>query len=107
VVEDYKRTEAKELSVSKGQLVEVIEKQENGWWFVTDEEGERGWVPGSFLCRQDGQEDNLITTESAPGAGEKFITTCSFSGGPGEISFGSGVVVEVLQKNLEGWWKVR
>ena len=40
---------------------------------MTDEEGERGWVPGSFLCRQDGQEDNLITTESAPGAGDHLM----------------------------------
>jgi len=40
--------------------------------------------------------------------GEKYITTAKFdAGNSDEVSFGVGVLVEVLQKNLEGWWLIR
>jgi len=44
-----------------------------GWWFVSDEEGERGWVPGVYLEKQDGSQENLVTKESELGQGERFI----------------------------------
>nr|CAB3266049.1 SH3 and PX domain-containing protein 2A-like [Phallusia mammillata] len=106
-VADYMRTQPKELTVESGQYLEVIEKHENGWWFVSDEEGERGWIPGVYLEKRDGTHENLITKEAAPGEGEKYITTAKFvANNPDEISFGLGVLVEVLQKNLEGWWHI-
>lgn len=41
-------------------------------------------------------------------AEEKYITVQSYSGqGKDEIAFEKGVIVEVIQKNLEGWWFVR
>ena len=96
-----------------------------GWWFVSDEEGERGWVPGVYLEKRDGQTENLITKQAELGhgrffsffnttfsyarvyTGEKYITTSKFNGDKDEVSFGAGVLVEVLQKNLEGWWYIR
>ncbi|CAK8675641.1 unnamed protein product [Clavelina lepadiformis] len=105
-IADYTRNQPKELSVVSGQVVEVIEKHENGWWFVNDEEGERGWVPGVYLEKKDGSSEDLVTKQCQPGEGEKYITTAKFTGSQDEISFGVGVLVEVLQKNLEGWWLV-
>ena len=39
--------------------------------------------------------------------GEKYTTTEAYEGSGDEISFGAGVIVEVLQRNLEGWWYIR
>lgn len=39
---------------------------------------------------------------------EKYVTIQSYtSQGKDEISFDKGVTVEVIQKNLEGWWYIR
>lgn len=39
---------------------------------------------------------------------EKYITIQSYaSQGKDEVSFDKGVTVEVIQKNLEGWWFIR
>lgn len=39
---------------------------------------------------------------------EKYVTVQSYaSQGKDEIGFEKGVTVEVIQKNLEGWWYIR
>lgn len=39
---------------------------------------------------------------------EKYITVQPYSSeGKDEIAFEKGVIVEVIQKNLEGWWFIR
>lgn len=41
-------------------------------------------------------------------AEEKYITVQPYSSqGKDEIAFEKGVIVEVIQKNLEGWWFIR
>ena len=39
---------------------------------------------------------------------EKYMTVQPYtSQGKDEVSFEKGVTVEVIQKNLEGWWYIR
>lgn len=39
---------------------------------------------------------------------EKYVTIQAYSSqGKDEVSFEKGVTVEVIQKNLEGWWYIR
>lgn len=39
---------------------------------------------------------------------EKYVTIQPYtSQGKDEVSFEKGVTVEVIQKNLEGWWFIR
>lgn len=39
---------------------------------------------------------------------EKYVTIQPYaSQGKDEIGFEKGVTVEVIQKNLEGWWYIR
>ena len=39
---------------------------------------------------------------------EKYVTVQPYtSQGKDEIAFEKGVIVEVIQKNLEGWWFIR
>ncbi|XP_039260716.2 uncharacterized protein LOC120336968 isoform X1 [Styela clava] len=106
-IADYNSTQQKELTMTIGQKVEVIEKNENGWWFVSNDEGERGWVPGVYLEKPDGTVEDLVTNRAEPGQGEHYVTTNAYvAENSDDISFGAGVIVEVLQKNLEGWWLV-
>ncbi|XP_005992560.1 SH3 and PX domain-containing protein 2B [Latimeria chalumnae] len=103
VVADYEKQESTEINVCVGQVVEVIEKNESGWWFVSTFD-EQGWVPATCLEAQDGAQDDLSFQSEEE---EKYTAIYPYTArDQDEISFDRGAVVEVIQKNLEGWWKV-
>ncbi|XP_003200390.2 SH3 and PX domain-containing protein 2A isoform X1 [Danio rerio] len=104
VTADYQRQENTEISLKAGERVEVIEKSESGWWFVRTAE-EQGWVPATYLVSLTGRRDS----HRAPnGETEWYITVQPFSSSSqDELGFESGVIVEVIQRNLEGWWFIR
>uniref|UniRef100_A0A3Q2NQW0 SH3 and PX domain-containing protein 2A n=1 Tax=Fundulus heteroclitus TaxID=8078 RepID=A0A3Q2NQW0_FUNHE len=107
VVANYEKQEPAEISLQAGELVDVIEKSESGWWFVSTAE-EQGWVPATYLNSHNGTRDDLELGASKAGEEEKYITVQPYSSeGKDEIAFEKGVIVEVLQKNLEGWWFIR
>uniref|UniRef100_G3PV89 SH3 and PX domains 2Aa n=1 Tax=Gasterosteus aculeatus aculeatus TaxID=481459 RepID=G3PV89_GASAC len=99
-VANYERQENSEISLKAGETVDVIEKSESGWWFVSTAE-EQGWVPATYLDSQNVTRDDLDLEE-------KYLTIQPHSSqGKDEVSFEKGVTVEVIQKNLEGWWYIR
>ncbi|XP_052459193.1 SH3 and PX domain-containing protein 2A isoform X3 [Carassius gibelio] len=107
VVASYERQENSEISLKAGEMVDVIEKSESGWWFVSTAE-EQGWVPATYLDSQSGTRDDLDLGTSRSGEEEKYVTVQAYtSQGKDEIGFEKGVTVEVIQKNLEGWWYIR
>ncbi|XP_028827334.1 SH3 and PX domain-containing protein 2A isoform X3 [Denticeps clupeoides] len=107
VVANYERQENSEISLQAGEVVDVIEKSESGWWFVSTTE-EQGWVPATYLDAQNGTRDDLDLGTTRAGEEEKYITVQPYaSQGKDEIGFDKGVTVEVIQKNLEGWWYIR
>ncbi|XP_063056350.1 SH3 and PX domain-containing protein 2A isoform X3 [Engraulis encrasicolus] len=106
-VANYERQENSEISLQTGELVDVIEKSESGWWFVSTAE-EQGWVPATYLDSQNGTRDDLDLSTSRTGEEEKYVTVQPYaSQGKDEIGFEKGATVEVIQKNLEGWWFIR
>uniref|UniRef100_A0A665VY31 SH3 and PX domain-containing protein 2A n=1 Tax=Echeneis naucrates TaxID=173247 RepID=A0A665VY31_ECHNA len=134
-VASYERQENSEISLKAGETVDVIEKSESGWWFVSTAE-EQGWVPATYLDSQNGTRDDLDLGTSRTGEvtkrrkahlkrldrrwtlggivnrqqsrEEKYMTIQPYtSQGKDEVSFEKGVTVEVIQKNLEGWWYIR
>ncbi|XP_066517456.1 SH3 and PX domain-containing protein 2A isoform X3 [Hoplias malabaricus] len=106
-VANYERQENSEISLRAGETVDVIEKSESGWWFVSTAE-EQGWVPATYLDAQTGTRDDLELGTSRSGEEEKYVTVQPYtSQGKDEIGFDKGVTVEVIQKNLEGWWYIR
>uniref|UniRef100_A0A3Q3LUC7 SH3 and PX domain-containing protein 2A n=1 Tax=Labrus bergylta TaxID=56723 RepID=A0A3Q3LUC7_9LABR len=106
-VANYERQENSEISLKAGETVDVIEKSESGWWFVSTAE-EQGWVPATYLDSQNVTRDDLDLGTSRTGEEEKYVTIQPYtSQGKDEVSFEKGVTVEVIQKNLEGWWFIR
>ncbi|XP_030010519.1 SH3 and PX domain-containing protein 2B isoform X2 [Sphaeramia orbicularis] len=130
-VTDYEKQESSEISLHVGQVVEVIEKNESGWWFVSSEDAQ-GWVPATCLEAQDDPDDFSLPGEEVPrrfwslprhmgrrrtlgdlfstgfGQEEKYSVVYPYSArDQDEIDLERGMIVEVIQKNLEGWWKIR
>ncbi|XP_078202545.1 SH3 and PX domain-containing protein 2A isoform X4 [Callithrix jacchus] len=106
VVSNYKKQENSELSLQAGEVVDVIEKNESGWWFVSTSE-EQGWVPATYLEAQNGTRDDSDINPKT-GEEEKYVTVQPYtSQSKDEIGFEKGVTVEVIRKNLEGWWYIR
>ncbi|XP_010224311.1 PREDICTED: SH3 and PX domain-containing protein 2A-like, partial [Tinamus guttatus] len=134
VVSNYEKQENSEISLQAGEVVDVIEKNESGWWFVSTAE-EQGWVPATYLESQNGTRDDSDINTSKIGEvskrrkahlrrldrrwtlggivnrqqsrEEKYVTIQPYaSQGKDEIGFEKGVTVEVIQKNLEGWWYI-
>uniref|UniRef100_A0A4W5MWX6 SH3 and PX domains 2B n=1 Tax=Hucho hucho TaxID=62062 RepID=A0A4W5MWX6_9TELE len=102
-VTDYEKQESSEISLHVGQTVEVIEKNESGWWFVSSDEAQ-GWVPATCLEAQDDPDDFSLPGEEE----EKYTVIYPYAArDQDEIDLESGMMVEVMQKNLEGWWKIR
>ncbi|KAG5284315.1 hypothetical protein AALO_G00025370 [Alosa alosa] len=130
-VTNYEKQESSEISLHVGQVVEVIEKNESGWWFVSSEDAQ-GWVPATCLEAQDDPDDFSMPGEevrrrywSLPrhvgrrrtlgdllstgwGQEEKYSVIYPYAArDQDEIDLERGMIVEVIQKNLEGWWKIR
>ncbi|XP_004836435.1 SH3 and PX domain-containing protein 2B isoform X2 [Heterocephalus glaber] len=104
VVADYQKQESSEISLSVGQVVDIIEKNESGWWFVSTAE-EQGWVPATCLEGQDGVQDEFSLQ---PEEEEKYTVIYPYTArDQDEMNLERGAMVEVIQKNLEGWWKIR
>lgn len=103
-IADYKKQNRNEVNMVAGDVVEVIDRNENGWWFVNVDE-EQGWVPAAYLEREDGTTEE-VTNQSE--LAEKYITTSAYKAElDDEMSFEIGVLVTVIEKNFDGWWLVR
>ncbi|XP_068062288.1 SH3 and PX domain-containing protein 2B isoform X6 [Anomalospiza imberbis] len=111
---------------------EPIGKKRSGWWFVSTLE-EQGWVPATCLEAQDGVQDEFSMQPDevpwrywslprhlgrrrtlgdlyTPGWGqeEKYTVIYPYTArDQDEMNLDKGAVVVVIQKNLEGWWKIR
>lgn len=105
-IADYTKEDKWDLNLKAGTEVEVIEKTESGWWFVHVQD-QQGWVPSTYLKRADGGKEEL-GERARPGEEEQYICTEDyFPSNPDEVTLDRGTVVEVIQKNLDGWWWVR
>ena len=56
------------MSLAAGDTVEVIEKHENGWWFVCIED-EQGWAPSSYLESLEGSSSGEVEEIDVQGRG--------------------------------------
>ncbi|KAJ0061885.1 hypothetical protein NL108_013747, partial [Boleophthalmus pectinirostris] len=105
VIADFTKTSKHEINLHTGDLVEIVEKNQNGWWFC-QLESKHGWVPASYLEPLDGPEEE---EEPEPDyEGELYVTTRAYKAEQeDEISLEIGQTIEVIHKLLDGWWVVR
>lgn len=105
VTADFEKTSKHEINLHTGDLVEIVEKNPNGWWFCQCET-KRGWVPASYLEPLDGPEE---AEDADPDyEGELHVTIQGYEAEQeDEISLEPGETVEVIHKLLDGWWVVR
>ncbi|XP_056103271.1 neutrophil cytosol factor 1 isoform X2 [Rhinichthys klamathensis goyatoka] len=105
VIADYSKSSKYELTLKMGDMVDIVEKSQNGWWFCQCE-SRRGWVPASYLEPLDGADES---EEPEPNyAGELYKTVKGYKAGEeDELSLQAGEMIEVIHKLLDGWWVVR
>eukprot|EP00795_Rhopilema_esculentum_P012333 gene12333-2983_t len=100
-VSDFKKCGKGQISLVAGDVVEVVEKSDNGWFFVSLED-EQGWVPCSYLEPVDGNQEEALVEK------EKFVCVKPFKKSmDDEINLELGAIVGVIQKGMDGWWEVR
>ncbi|XP_053310900.1 neutrophil cytosol factor 1 [Spea bombifrons] len=105
LIADYEKNSKSELGVKAGDVVDVVEKNENGWWFC-QLKNKRGWVPAAYLEPLDSPDES---EEQEPNyAGDLHISTKAYSAiMEDELTVEEGETVEVIHKLLDGWWVVR
>ncbi|XP_051751417.1 neutrophil cytosol factor 1 [Ctenopharyngodon idella] len=105
VIADYSKSSKYELTLKMGDMVDIVEKSPNGWWFCQCD-SRRGWVPASYLEPLDGADES---EEPEPNyAGELYKTIRGYKAAEeDELTLEAGEMIEVIHKLLDGWWVVR
>ncbi|XP_011402812.1 PREDICTED: neutrophil cytosol factor 1-like [Amphimedon queenslandica] len=104
-IDAYKAQGPGQINFEEGEIITVLDKLEDGWWFVTKDD-EEGWVPCGYLEPVDSKVEEEIAVSSLDI--EKYRTVASYTAEEeDEISFEPSLTVEVLQKSLTGWWLIR
>ncbi|XP_007421236.1 neutrophil cytosol factor 1 [Python bivittatus] len=104
-IADYEKNSNTEMAIKVGDMVDVVEKSESGWWFC-QQKNKRGWVPAAYLEPMDSPDES---EEQEPNyAGELHIVQKGYTAAQeDEISLKEGETIEVIHKLLDGWWVVR
>ncbi|KAG8509869.1 Neutrophil cytosol factor 1 [Galemys pyrenaicus] len=104
-IADYEKSSASEMALASGDVVDVVEKSESGWWFC-QMKTKRGWVPASYLEPLDSPDE---AEDPEPNyAGESYVAIKAYVAlMEDEISLQEGETIEVIHKLLDGWWVIR
>ena len=119
-IADYIGDDEGSLSFKEGDNVEVLEKSEEGWWFVRIK-GKEGWVPSTFIEKISNKPDrpkppppSRVSSQkpvSAPKVSENSFRAVSDYTIPlyedSGINLVAGQIYEVLEKTSGGWWFVQ
>lgn len=103
-IADYQSLENDQISFDEDDLVQVIEKNNDGWWLIQID-NVLGWAPASFL-----QPCDEITEPDEPPPlynYEQYLAVEDYSALlPDEVTMQRGAIVNVMHKLLDGWWIV-
>ncbi|XP_049760754.1 neutrophil cytosol factor 1 isoform X1 [Loxodonta africana] len=104
-IADYEKSSGSEMALASGDVVDVVEKGESGWWFC-QMKAKRGWVPASYLEPLDSPDE---AEDPEPNyAGEPYVTIKAYTAvEKDEVTLGEGETIEVIHKLLDGWWVIR
>lgn len=102
---ETKDTKNRPFKVELDETVDVLIKDQNGWWLVENESKHLAWFPAPYLERAEMADDgpDEMDNESVLYVAAKAYKAMNSD----ELSVELGSVVEVLQKSDNGWWIVR
>ena len=120
---DYTARDAEELSISKNEMLTVVDDS-GTWWRVGNDKGQTGLVPSNYVQVQAGQparsnvpnddphmyqQTDLMVSRNGPAslniralAKYKYTSTRE-----DELSLEKGDEVIVMEKEADGWWRGR
>ncbi|XP_012669910.2 NADPH oxidase organizer 1-like isoform X2 [Clupea harengus] len=94
------------FKVDVNETLDVLIKDQKGWWLVENEEKHLAWFPAPYLepCEEDDDDDfDTVSSENTfYCAARNYV-----SKNRDEVSVHIGSVVEVLRKSGDGWWLIR
>ncbi|KAI9229440.1 MAG: hypothetical protein DHS80DRAFT_29782 [Piptocephalis tieghemiana] len=98
---DYDAEETGEINFKEGQILEVIERNDPGWWKGSLGGGEPiGMFPSNYVQLVDDPEETLDQ------GGEKAVALFDFDGSAeDELTFREGdILIDIDQMNGSDWW---
>ncbi|XP_043084295.1 NADPH oxidase organizer 1-like [Puntigrus tetrazona] len=102
---ETKDTKNQSFKVEMDEIVDVLIKDQKGWWLVENEAKHLAWFPAPYLQRVDMDDDG---PDEMHGGSVFCVAAKSYKAmNSDELSVEIGSVVEVLQKSDNGWWIVR
>ncbi|GAB5582823.1 neutrophil cytosol factor 1 isoform X1 [Prionailurus iriomotensis] len=104
-IADFEKSSGSQMALATGDVVDVVEKSETGWWFC-QMKTKRGWVPASYLEPLDSPDE---AEDPEPNyEGEPYVTIKAYTAQmEDEVSLQEGETIDVIHKLLDGWWVVR
>ena len=49
---DYDARTKEDLTIKKGDLLEIIKRKSTAWWTAKNESGQEGWIPSNYVAKQ-------------------------------------------------------
>lgn len=106
---DFQGSNEGELSFVTGEIVEVLEESDSGWWTVKIN-GVEGWAPSSYIE----YSSNDVSSQAKQPAQASSLSTNTYTvisafkaDQESELSIQEGDTVEVLEKPEGGWWMAK
>ncbi|KAG7334959.1 hypothetical protein KOW79_001555 [Hemibagrus wyckioides] len=102
---ETKDTKNRPFKVEVGEAVDVLIKDQAGWWLVENESKCLSWFPAPYLENAEAEDE---AADEEVGESTLCVATKSYkSTKMDELSVEIGSVVEVVRKSDDGWWLVR
>ncbi|XP_053496562.1 NADPH oxidase organizer 1b [Ictalurus furcatus] len=96
------------FSVTVDEILEVLIKDQAGWWLVENEKKCLAWFPAPYLELCEDEEEGEAELGSAGGQTALYCAVRNYTSTmTDELSVNIGAVVEVIQKSNNGWWLAR
>ncbi|GFQ87798.1 intersectin-1 [Trichonephila clavata] len=124
VLAPYKATGPEQISLEKGQLIQVRKKTPNGWWEgeiqVKGKKRQIGWFPASYVKELSGSRasSNRSTPEpmlysrfnenmnGGPQQSDQVVALYPFTGQHSdELTFQKGDIITLVNADDPAWWK--
>ncbi|MCI4384203.1 hypothetical protein PGIGA_G00036150 [Pangasianodon gigas] len=105
---ETKDTKNRPFSATVNEVLEVLIKDQAGWWLVENEAKCLAWFPAPYLELCEDEEEREDELDSTGGQMALYCAIKNFTSTMrDELSVNIGAVVEVIQKSDDGWWLAR